>query len=78
MRPPAVAAWSLGRWSGWINAVAVVWVIVITVVFVLPPNELVLWTMLAVGVVLVLYWKVVARSSFRGPAAYKEAHDGVS
>ncbi|HEY8132259.1 MAG TPA: amino acid permease [Thermoanaerobaculia bacterium] len=60
---PAVAAWSLGRWSGWINAVAIAWVIVITVVFVLPPNELVLWTMLAVGVLLVSYWKLVAQNS---------------
>jgi amino acid transporter len=66
---PAIAPWSLGRWSGLINGIAVAWVIVITVVFMLPPNELVLWTMLAVGVVLATYWKLVARRSFRGPAS---------
>jgi hypothetical protein len=66
---PDIAAWSLGRWSGLINAVAIAWAVVITVVFVLPPNELVLWTMLAVGILLVSYWKLVARRSFRGPAA---------
>src|SRR5204863_2680771 len=35
-----IAPWSLGRWSGWINGIAIAWVVVITVVFVLPPNEL--------------------------------------
>src|SRR6185369_15565432 len=38
-----IAPWSLGRLSGWINAFAILWIIVITVVFMLPPNELVLW-----------------------------------
>jgi amino acid transporter len=65
---PASAPWSLGRWSQAINAVAVAWVIFITIVFVLPPNELVLWTMLAVGVLLTLYWKLVAQRGFRGPS----------
>src|SRR5262249_2945421 len=32
--------WDLGRWSSWVNAVALAWVAVITVLFVLPPNEL--------------------------------------
>jgi len=47
-----IARWSLGRWSATINTAAIPWVIVITVVFVLPPNELVLWTMLVVGLLL--------------------------
>jgi amino acid transporter len=70
---PAIAAWSLGRWSGLINAIAIAWAIVITVVFVLPPNELVLWTMLAVGILLLSYWKLVARRSFRGPVTAQPA-----
>lgn len=64
---PEIARWSLGRWSAVINTIAILWVIVITVVFVLPPNELVLWTMLAVGVLLVGYWWVAAGRRFRGP-----------
>src|SRR5881628_136376 len=39
---PATAPWSLGRFGPAVNAVAIAWVVVITVVFVLPPNELVL------------------------------------
>jgi amino acid transporter len=61
------AAWSLGRWSPAINAIALVWVVVITVVFVLPPNELVLWTMLALAAALLLYWWLSAGKKFVGP-----------
>src|SRR5882724_8879241 len=64
----ATAPWSLGRFGPAINAVAILWVIVISVVFALPPNELVLWTMLLLGVLIVLYWALSARRRFVGPA----------
>src|SRR5216117_663498 len=63
----ATAPWTLGRWSGPINAVAIAWVVVITVVFALPPNELVLWTMLLVAALLIAYWRLVARHRLVGP-----------
>jgi amino acid transporter len=62
-----LAAWSLGRWSPAINAIAIVWIAIITIVFVLPPNELALWTMLAVAIALTLHWRLSARHSFIGP-----------
>jgi amino acid transporter len=65
------APWSLGRFGPPINVVAIVWVLAITIVFALPPNELVLWTMLLVGLLLVAYWKLSARRRFVGPAAAK-------
>ncbi|HEV7239053.1 MAG TPA: amino acid permease [Thermoanaerobaculia bacterium] len=42
-----LAPWSLGRWGPVINAIAIAWCAFIAIVFMLPPNELVLWTMLA-------------------------------
>src|SRR2546426_9288180 len=51
----ATAPWSLGRLGPAVNAVAIAWVVVITVVFVLPPNELVLWTMLVLVLPLAAY-----------------------
>ena len=63
----ATAPWSLGRWSGPVNLVAIAWVAVIVVVFALPPNELVLWTMLLVAALLGLYWSLAARHRFVGP-----------
>jgi amino acid transporter len=65
---PSVAAWSLGRWSSLINIVAVIWIVIITIVFMLPPNELVLWTMIAVAILLIAVWLLFARRNFRGPA----------
>ena len=65
----ATAPWSLGRFSTLVNVVAIAWVCVIAVVFMLPPNELVLWTMLALGGLVALYWRLSARRRFVGPAA---------
>ena len=66
---PATAPWSLGRAGAVINLIAIAWVAVITVVFALPPNELVLWTMLLVALLLALYWRSAARRRFVGPRA---------
>ena len=64
----ATAAWSVGRAGNAVALVALLWIAVITVIFSLPPNELVLWTMLALALLLVLYWFGNARARFRGPA----------
>ena len=64
----AIAPWSLGRWSAFLNVVAIVWIAFITIVFMLPPNELTLWTMVALGIALVVYWLVHARRHFLRPA----------
>jgi amino acid transporter len=61
---PAVAVWNLGRWSSLVNVVAIVWIAIITVIFMLPPNELVLWTMLALALGLTLLWQLSAKRKF--------------
>lgn len=66
------APWNLKRWGPFINIVAIVWVIIITILFVLPPNELVLWTMVALAVLLALYWFGFERSRFKGPRHMSE------
>jgi amino acid transporter len=62
------APWSLGRRATLVNAVALAWILFIAVVFALPPNELVLWTMLLFLLLLIVYWQAYARRRFRGPA----------
>ncbi len=61
------APWSLGRWGAIINIIAMLWTIFIVVVFSIPPNELVLWTMLLAGALLWVYWAIYARQKFVGP-----------
>ncbi len=50
-----------------------VWVIIITILFVLPPNELALWTMVALSIFLAVYWFAFERSRFKGPRHMTEA-----
>ncbi len=61
------APWNLGSWGPFLNSVAVLYTIFIIIVFVLPPNELVLWTMLGLGVLLLIYWFAYEGSRFKGP-----------
>ena len=65
----ADAPWKLGRWSPVVNVIAIAWIAIITVVFMLPPNELVFWTMLGTAVLLAIYWNVRALSSRRTATA---------
>jgi len=65
---PVTAPWTLGRAGGAVNLIAIAWVVVITVVFALPPNELVLWTMVLTAAILGMYWRWSARRRFAGPA----------
>jgi amino acid transporter len=61
------ATWHLGGWGVWLNALALAWVGVMTVVFFLPPNELVLWALLGLLATLAVYWEASAKRTFKGP-----------
>jgi amino acid transporter len=61
-----VAPWNLGRWSPIINVIAIAWTLLICAIFSIPPNELVLWTMLLLGAALGIYWFFGARHHFKG------------
>jgi amino acid transporter len=67
------APWNLKGWGPILNIIAVVYTVFICILFVLPPNELVLWTMLFFGIVLAVYWFGYARTHFTGPKAADEA-----
>jgi amino acid transporter len=73
---PEDAPWNLGRFSPMINAIAIVWVIFITIIFSVPPNELVLWTMLGLIGFLVIYWLISAKHKFPGPAIERGSAQG--
>ncbi|MER7456113.1 amino acid permease [Micromonospora sp. NPDC126480] len=70
-----VGPWNLGRWSGPVGWIAIVWVALICVLFVLPTSSPITpstfnYTIVAVGVVLGgawLWWMLSARRWFTGP-----------
>jgi amino acid transporter len=59
--------WDLGRASPVVNAVALAWIAVLTVLFVLPPNEVAGFTFAGLLVLLAVYWVLWRRADFRGP-----------
>jgi amino acid permease (GABA permease) len=69
--------WNLGRWSSLVGWIGIIWVGIITVLFVLPTASPITlhnfnYTPVAVGVVLLYaggYWLISARKWFTGPRA---------
>ena len=59
--------WHLGRWSSLVNILAVGWIAVIAVLFVLPPNLLAGYTFAGCVVLLAVYWFAAMKRRFRGP-----------
>ena len=64
-----MAPWNLGNAGPTVNVIAMLWVTFITIIFSIPPNELVLWTMLLLALTLFVYWRSYANRRFRGPQA---------
>jgi len=75
--------WHLGRWSKPIGIIAVVWVVIISILFVLPVYNPITaadfnYTIVAVAVVLgfaSIYWLVSARHWFTGPRVQGTAEE---
>jgi amino acid transporter len=66
--------WSLGRWSKPIATIAVLWVIVLMVLFSFPTSGNISWPFMAVTVLfLIVYFFGWARRSFKGPRAMGDA-----
>ena len=59
--------WDLGRASSLVNTVALAWIAVLTVLFVLPPNEVAGFTFAGLLALLALYWFRGRKADFRGP-----------
>jgi len=69
---PETAPWYLGKWGPFINVIAFIWIGFITILFILPPNELTLWTMVALGIFMVIYWQLGPKHWFEGPKKASE------
>jgi amino acid transporter len=61
--------WSLGAASRTVNVVALAWIAICMVLFVLPPNELAGYTFAGSLAALAVYWRYWMRDRFRGPPA---------
>jgi amino acid transporter len=59
--------WDLGRWSFPVNVAALTWIVALTVLFVLPPNEIAGYTFVGAVAAICAWWFLWMRSRFRGP-----------
>ncbi|PYM16050.1 MAG: amino acid transporter [Verrucomicrobia bacterium] len=67
--------WSLGHWSVPVNLIALIWIAFITVLFVLPPNELTGYSFAATVVVMLAFYFLRVRGKFRGPVPQAKSQD---
>lgn len=58
--------WNLGRHSNWINLLSLAWVLILCVLFVVPPNELTGYTMGGSLVVLIILY-FTATKNWKAP-----------
>ncbi len=63
----AAAVWTLGRWGGAINAVAIAYTVFICIVLVMPPNELAGKTFAGLLAALAVLYAAIARKKYKGP-----------
>ena len=59
--------WDLGRWSAAANVAALLWICALTVLFVLPPNEIAGYTFAGALALIAAYWFLWMRRRFKGP-----------
>ena len=64
---PARGPWSLGRHSRAVNLIALCWIAVCMLLFVLPPNQLAGYTFAGCLAALGIYWRFRMRARFEGP-----------
>jgi len=67
--------WNVGRWSAMVNAAAVAWIAFITVLFMLPPNQLTGYTFAGLMALLGVYYFAWALRHFEGPPALKRLRE---
>jgi amino acid transporter len=70
---PQAAVWSLGRWGGAINVVAIAYALFICVILVMPPNELAGKTLAGLLAALALLYWGRARGRYFGPEWSRKA-----
>ncbi|MFL5312706.1 MAG: amino acid permease [Myxococcales bacterium] len=62
-----VGPWHLGRWSTAVNVAALLWIVALTILFVLPPNQVAGYTFAGALALICAWWFLWMRSRFKGP-----------
>ena len=53
--------------------IALLWIVFITILFSIPPNELAGWSIIILTLFMFIYWQLDAKKRFKGPTPADEA-----
>jgi amino acid transporter len=67
--PKHLGPWHLGRWSKWINAISLLWIVFICIIMVIPPNQMALYAVVVLLILLLVMDFGYYRQHFEGPQA---------
>jgi amino acid transporter len=67
------APWSLKGFGVIINILALLWIVFITILFSIPPNELAGWSIIILAIFMFIYWQLDAKHRFTGPKPTAES-----
>jgi len=70
---PKTAPWSLRGFGPIVNVIALLWIVFITILFSIPPNELAGWSIIILSLFMFIYWQLDAKKRFKGPTPTDEA-----
>jgi hypothetical protein len=56
----------------WLSTISLGWIIFITILFSIPPNELAGWSIIVLAVFMFLYWHLDAKKRYTGPKLASE------
>lgn len=70
---PKTAPWSLRGFGPVINVIALLWIVFITILFSIPPNELAGWSIIILALFMFIYWQLDAKKRFKGPTPTDES-----
>lgn len=68
-QPKHYGPWNLGRWSRPINVVSLLWIVFICIIMVIPPNQMALYALIGLLVILLIMDFAYYRNHFQGPQA---------
>ena len=63
----SMAVWSLGKWGGAINVVAIAYAVIVSIILIMPPNLLAGKTLVGVLLALAVIYRLQVRKRFKGP-----------
>lgn len=70
---PKTAPWSLRGFGPVVNVIALLWIVFITILFSIPPNELAGWSIIILAIFMFIYWQLDAKKRFKGPTPTDES-----